>query len=273
MRLTIFAYRYCNFWSEGKGCLFCDIAPQSKKARTELGLPVRANPDDISEAVGEAIKETGRYTGICITGGSVPSGAEVYDDEVDYYVKVLQAVGRNFKTRRFNSQLIASAFNERQIRRLYEETGLASYTSDLEVLDERLFNWLCPGKAKWVGYQQSKRRLVKAAEIFGRGSVNTGTVAGIELARPDGFTDEDEALAAMLTEAEDLARQGVGTSFIVWAPRPDSALGAQRNPSLEYYVRLTQGLHEQRIKYDLRFEFDDFRNCGNHPNTDLFRLL
>lgn len=272
-RLTIFPYRYCNFWNEGNGCLFCDIVPQAKKAKTELGLPLRTNPDDIAEAVGEALKETGKYTGICLTGGSIMGGAEVYDDEVDYYIKVLQAIGKHFRTPRFTSQLIASAFNPRQLRRLYDQTGLSSYTSDLEVLNEPLFNWLCPGKAKWVGYQESKRRLIAAAEIFGRGSVNTGIVAGIELARPNGFTDEDQALDAILSEAEDLARHGVGTSFIVWGPRPDSALGAQKNASLEYYVRLTRGLHEQRIKYDLRFEFDDFRNCGNHPNTDLFRLL
>jgi len=33
--------------------------------------------------------------------------------------------------------------------RLYEQTGLSSYTSDIEVLNEEKFNWICPGKAKW----------------------------------------------------------------------------------------------------------------------------
>jgi len=45
------------------------------------------------------------------------------DREVDYYVETLQAVGRVFKTKRFPSQLIASAFNEKQLARLYAETA------------------------------------------------------------------------------------------------------------------------------------------------------
>ena len=81
-------------------------------------------------------------------------GDELFDLEVDFYIELLQAIGELFKTKKFPSQLIASAFNEKQLARLYAETGLTSYTSDLEVLNEDLFNWICPGKAKHVGYQR-----------------------------------------------------------------------------------------------------------------------
>jgi hypothetical protein len=47
-----------------------------------------------------------------------------------------------------------------------------SSTSDLEVLGEDTFNWVCSGKAKWVGYGEWKQRLNRAVDIFGRGNVD-----------------------------------------------------------------------------------------------------
>ena len=98
-------------------------------------------------------------------------------------------------------------------------------------------------------------------------------VAGIELTKPCGFASEDEALEKTLAEAEDLARQGVSTTFIVWSPRPDTPLAGQKNASLDYYIRLARGLHSLRVKYRLPINHDDYRHCGNHPDSDLSRLL
>jgi hypothetical protein len=56
-------------------------------------------------------------------------------------------------------------------------------------------------------------------------------------------------------------------------PRPGSAFRDQTNPSLDYYIRLARGLHDLRVRYRLRADFDDYRRCGNHPDTDLSRLL
>jgi hypothetical protein len=244
-----------------------------KQQKKEWGIPTRLRPDDVRESLVEALKEPGRFTSICLTAGSDTQGAELFDREVDYHVEILQAAGEAFKTRRFPSQLISSAFSERQLATLHEKTGLTSYTSDLEVLNEKLFEWICPGKTEWVGYREWKRRLVAAVDIFGRGNVGTGLVGGVELAKPHGFATEDEALKSTLGEAEDLASKGVTTVFIVWVPRPGSDFRGQKTPSLEYFVRLARGLHDLRVRYGLRVDFDDYRRCGNHPDSDLSRLL
>ena len=165
-----------------------------------------------------------------------------------------------------------SSFNEKQLQRLYEETGLSSYTSDLEVLNEEKFNWICPGKAASLGYQEWKNRIVRAVDIFGRGNVNTGIVGGVELATPHGFHSEAEGLKVTLDEAEDLAQKGVSTVACVWTPSPGSVFHKQKAPSLEYYVQLSEGLDGLRRKYDIRVDFDNYRRCGNHPDTDLSRL-
>jgi hypothetical protein len=272
-RLNIFPYRYCTFWNNGNGCAFCDIVSQLKKGGKELKIPARLDPVEVGEVVGEALKEEGRFSTVFLTAGSMVGGARPFDDEVDYYISILKEVGRHFRTDKFPSQMIGTAFDKVQLQRLYAETGLTSFTSDIEVLDEASFNRLCPGKAEWIGYREWKRRLVDAVDVFGPGRVNTGLVAGIELAGPDGFTSEDEALERTLAEAEDLARQGVSTVFIVWSPRPDTPLGIYKNASLDYYVRLARGLHALRVKYRLPIDHDSYRNCGNHPDTDLSRLL
>jgi len=272
-RLNIFQSNYCHFWAKNKGCLFCDIVTHRKQQKAEWGIPTRLNPRDVSETIREALKEPGRFTGICLTAGTDLGGRELFDREVEHYVELLQAVGENFRTRRFPSQLIGTAFNERQLSRLYEQTGLTSYTTDLEVLNDPLFSWICPGKAEKVGYREWRNRLIRAVDIFGRGNVSTGIVGGVELARPNGFTTEEGALQATLDEAEVLACHGVTTVHIVWVPRPGSSFRTEQNASLDYYVRLAQGLHNLRVKYNLSIDFDDYRRCGNHPDTDLSRLL
>ena len=40
---------------------------------------------------------------------------------------------------------------------------------------------------------------------------------------------------------------------------------------LEYYVRLTLGLHDIRRSYGLSSEDDDYKHCGDHPDSDLER--
>jgi hypothetical protein len=272
-RLNVMPSSYCHFWKNDHGCRYCDIVNYLKQEKSQLGVPPKLDPKDVGETVHEALKQPGRFNMICLTAGSDTRGREPFDREVEYYVRLLKAIGRNFKTKKFPSQLIATAFNERQLERLYEETGLMSYTADIEVLNEALFNWICPGKAEWVGYREWKRRLVRAVDIFGRGNVNTGIVAGVELARPHGFKSEDDALLATLEEAENLAEHGVSTVFMVWVVRPGSYFRDQKNASLEYYVRLARGLHGLRKKYGLAIDFDDYRRCGNHPDSDLLRLV
>ena len=274
-RLSIFQSSFCYFWAEDDGgCRYCDIVDFTRRQKEVFGgRPNRPRAPEIAETIAEALKEKGRFTTFCLTGGSVLKGEELFDLEVDFYIETLQAIGSNFRTKKFPSQLVASAFNERQLRRLNEKTGLTSYTTDLEVLNERLFEWICPGKAKHVGYKEWRARLIRAVDIFGRGHVNTGIVGGVETARPFGFQSEAEGLSATLDEAEYLAERGVTTIHTVWVPRPGSDFRDQETPSLDYYVRLAKGLHGLRVKYGLTIDFDDYRRCGNHPDTDLSRLL
>jgi len=272
-RLYVTPNRYCHFWTNGGGCKFCDIVNNLKQQRSEVEMPTRLDPDDVRETIAEALKEKGRFTAVFLTSGSDFRGNKPFDSEVDLYIETLQAIGDNFTTKKFPSQLLCTALPKAQLKRLYDETGISSVTMDIEVLNEKLFGVICPGKAEWIGYKEWKKRLIDAVEIFGKNRVNTGIVSGVELVRNTPFQSEDEALEAVLGEADELAREGVSTVNMVWIPRSGSPYAAEKNASLEYYVRLSAGLQGIRRKYNLEIDFDDYRRCGNHPDSDLARVF
>ncbi|MDR1460256.1 MAG: hypothetical protein LBI78_01235 [Campylobacteraceae bacterium] len=272
-RLYLTPNRYCHFWTEEQGCRFCDIVNNLKQQKNEIEMQTRIKPKDVSETIKEALKEKGRFSAICITSGSDFHGNAPFDKEVDYYIEILNSISENFTAAKIPIQLVCTAVTKEQLKRIYKNTNVLSLTMNIEVLNENIFNIVCPGKAKWVGYKEWKKRLIDAVEIFGENMVNTGVVSGVELAEPFGFKSEDEALENVLKEADELASYGVSTVNMVWVPRPNTYLANQKNASLEYYVRLAQGLQEIRRKYNLKIDFDDYRRCGNHPDSDLARVF
>ncbi|MDR3284033.1 MAG: hypothetical protein LBS97_02515 [Treponema sp.] len=270
-RVDINIYQNCDFWKEtGMGCKFCSIAAtydQHKDVKAEF-----LNYRDIVESVAEILKQPGRLRMIQLCAGSILGGDELLDNEVTQYLELLGLLGELFTEKKILTQLIATAYNERQMRRLAGETILTGYTADIEVLDEELFNFICPGKAKYIGYQEWKNRLYKAAEILGPNMVNTGIVSGVELAQPKGFRTEEEALEKCLAEAEELARHGVSIAQTIFRIAPNSYFKTQKSASLDYLIAFAKGLDIQQRKYHLEASFDDYRTCGNHPNTDLMRI-
>ena len=268
-RLDINPYQFCDFWkSSPGGCKFCEISSTFSRCSKPVMLDIR----DITETVSKALEEKGRYSMIMLTGGANLSGDIFLNNEVYYYAKILKEIGGLFSVQKFPSQLLGLAYTEEQLKYLYEETGLMSFTANLEVLDKELFKWICPGKSKYISYELWKERLYQAVDIFGKGYVNTGIVGGVEFAAPFGYTSEDIGLERTLREAEELMQHGVSVVSCVWRIAQGSIFCNQKAPSLEYYIRLSKGLDILRRKYGLVNEMDDYRRCGNHPDTDLGRI-
>lgn len=262
----------CHYWDNPKdGCKYCNLFALHRRD-AGIGYP-DSFFQDIEETSIEAFKQKGRYSNVHMTAGSILSGKELFEDELDLYIKSIQAVGKAFKDQWIPMQIVASAFNERQLKRLKNETGITSFDTDMEVFDESLYEWICPGKAKTVGYQEWKKRLYTAVDVFGRGNVNTGVVVGVELAQPNGYQSEDEGYEKILKEAESIVQHDVAITMNIWNPVKGSILFKQNNPSLEYYVRVAQGFAELHKQYHISIIPDDYRRCGNHANLDLDRLL
>ena len=137
---------------------------------------------------------------------------------------------------------------------------------------ETIYKWVCPGKAVHISFDEWKHRLYKAVEIFGKGQVNTGIVSGVELAKPNGFATEEEALKADFELAEELASHGVGLKHDVWNVVPNSIFFKQTMPSLDYYVKLTKGFYEIMQKYGISTEMDNYRKYSMHASINLDRI-
>lgn len=263
-KLIMTAFQKCRLWEGGDQCHFCAFFSGGKS----LGA---VDCEDVYETVREALGEPGRFQEIYVSGGTDFGGDPPFSQEVDRYIRVLQAAGRNFHGR-FASQLMAPAYPKPVVRRLYEETGLTCYCPNIEVWDRRLFGILCPGKEKWIGHDAWIRRTIDAVEIFGKGNVCTQVVAGAELARPYGFDTVDQALKSNLEACQFFAREGVICLTTIWRPHRASRLGFQPMPPLDYYIRLAKEFHEIRRSYGLHTMDDDYRHCGNHPDSDLERM-
>lgn len=269
-RLDVSLSSYCYFWdTPGHGCKYCPFTPNYKKSGQTEAIK---DPKYTSEAVQEALKQKGRYSCIMFGGGSVLSGKELLDDEVDGYIDLLERVGTFFEDGKFPSTLVGTAFNDKQMERLYEKTGLMTYTTDIEVLNKELFEWICPGKTARIGYDEWKRRLFHAVDVFGRGNVTSGVVLGVELAKPNGFKSEEEAVKPVLETAEEIISHGIGLAANVWRASPGAIFQNQDTPSLDYFVKLYREIDILHHKYQVGRFTDDYRRCGTHPGLDLMRI-
>lgn len=272
-RLVICAYRHCHFWDTGDQCRYCAFFTDLKEQRqvSNKNFKKDVGPEDIYETVREVLKEPGRISEIYLTAGADYSGNPPYENEVNRYIKILQAIGKNFKSK-FSSQIMAPAYTKEQVKKIYDETGLTSYCPNIEVWDERLFKWICPGKEKWLGRDYWINSALDAVEIFGKGNVYTQIIGGVEMAKPYGFKTMDEALKSNFEGCEFFAKRGVVFLSVVWGPQKSSAFAGQKPPPLEYYVRLAKGLHDIRKAYGLSSDNDDYKHCGNHADSDLERI-
>jgi hypothetical protein len=269
-RLDITLNSYCHFWDRpGEGCKYCSLSPNYKLSGK---TSERSEIKYIKEAVAEALKQKGRYQYILLSGGSVLSGEKLFDDEVNGYIEILQAIGELFETKKFPSQVVCSAFDEEQMERLYNNTGIMNYTADIEVLNRDKFGWVCEGKNKYVGYDEWKRRLIKSVDIFGKGNVSSVVVLGVEQAKPEGFSSENDAYKAVLEEAEDLISHGVIVAANVWRAAPNSIFQNQDTPSLDFYAKTYLQLDKWHHQYGLNPYTDDYRHCGAHLGLDLQRI-
>ena len=167
---------------------------------------------------------------------------------------------------------MAPAYPKAELQRIYDQTGITSYAPNIEVWGEELFKELCPGKHRRIGYREWIRRTLDAVEVFGRGKVCTQVVAGAELAAEHGFSDPEEALASNLQACEFFAGHGVQFLITIWRPHRATRLGCRPMAPLDYYVRLAEGVHDIRKAHGLRNTNDDYKHCGNHPDSDLERL-
>jgi hypothetical protein len=262
--LTVF--RQCQYFGSEEECQFCDIN-ENFRQQVRAGRPYQTvkSIDNVLEALGILAEEEDRSTdsppaepgtlpllrshAYTLTGGSI-TGRLRGETEVDFYCRYAAAIEARFP-RRWLAKAVVQAHEPEDSQRFYD-AGVRVYHPNYEVWDARLFEVLCPGKARHIGRDRWIRRILSAAEVFGPAYVIPNFVAGIEIAKPHGFATVAEALASTGEGLDFFMSHGVAPRFTTWCPEPLSVLGSIQGPApLEYHAGLLRLWRDTHRKHRL----------------------
>lgn len=255
-RMFVTINKYCEMFKTDDQCRFCDFVPttaaQKKKGEHII---VHKDPEQVAETLAVGFEEA-RFRHIYLTGGSIASSVKGMN-EVEYYCAHLNAIRKRFKVW-YPANFQIGAKEEDDWKRIYD-TGVGVVQPNIEVWDRNLFKILCPGKEKYVGYDEWIKRTIKGVDIFGPWRVMPNFVTGVEMAKPMGFQDVDSAVKSTLGGFGFLMEHGVMPRMDLWCIEPNAKLGPQEPPPLEYYVKIGLGYTELRRKHGVSLPIADSR--------------
>jgi hypothetical protein len=168
---------------------------------------------------------------------------------------------------------------EEQLRELFD-AGLRAFGCYFEIWDREKFKKVCPGKEKYIGYDEFLERTLKTVEIFGEGNVLAGFVPGCEMAPPPygfGADNLDEAVSSTLEGFKFLLENGIiplGTNLLIEPGTTFYKIGMTfRDLPLEFFAKLDLG----RFYLYKKYKAYPFPMCAKHQPYggygDMIRLL
>lgn len=253
--------KYCELWKTNDQCLFCNInATLKDQKKGGEDLVARLDPNTIAEVVKTAVEVDAHYHILFISGGTI-CGTYQGQTELEFYITRLNALREKLQVWIPTAVQIA-AYDDDGWKRLHE-TGVGSIQPNMEVWDKDLFKWICPGKEKFVGYDEWIKRTIKAVDFWGRGRVNPNFVLGIEFAKPHGFEDVPSAVKSTSEGWDFLMSHGVLPRFNLWTRETGSAFADQSAPPLEYFIEAQKAYTELRWKHG----FDPPFPGGKHRHS------
>lgn len=262
----------CDRWARQEQCLYCDIGYflEVKKEKHEK-VVATATPQMLAEVFWAAQKDPG-IRHFCLSSGSVV-GERDGKSEVEWQCEYLNTISERINGNWMSSWSAIQPTEKDGIKVLHD-TGVPALMINTEVWDERLFNILCPGKARSTPQKERIRWIIEAVDIFGKGKILSNFVTGVEMAQPWGFKDALSAVKSTLGGFDYLMAHGVLPRDCLWWQAPGSALAGQPMPPLEYFIELGRGFLELRQKHNFPFPFYGWcRGCYCHsaiPDWDYY---
>lgn len=173
--LNLFIVANCDFWVEGRPCVFCSLQPTQNLHKEVV---VNKSLEKIEEAVQLAFENDENLDWMIITGGSLKDRKL----ENKRYYDVLRII-QKYVPARWNGKIKGNAAllptnNEKDLENLFE-TGIEHPSFNMEVWGENLFKSYCPGKEKYASFNSLLETYKKAVKIWGIGQVWCNFVGGI----------------------------------------------------------------------------------------------
>lgn len=246
---------FCEMWNTKDDCRFCNINETLKDQRKggEASI-VRKTVDQICEVVATALAiDPLNRRQIIVSGGTIWKNYQG-QNELEFYCSRLRAMKQRLGAAPPLTLQVGAQSDENW--KVIKDTGIVtSVEPNMEVWDKRLFEWIVPGKQRFVGRDEWIRRMIKAVDIFGEYMVNPNFVLGVEMAKPHGFTDVGEAVKSLASGWDFLMSHGVLPRHRFWFIEKGSALGDQEPPPLEYYIEAQRAYAEARQKHGIEMPY------------------
>lgn len=224
----------CCLRDKGLMCKFCNIN-STKDSYGEVQNLTWKTPRQIAETVREAYKEGFRSWKIC--GGFIPERREL-----EYYLDVADAIIDEVGDE-FHGIAQIGAPNDLSVIAKYKDAGYSAIGTNLEVWNEHLFRYVCPGKADLFGGQKNWiETLREEVNVFGKYRVLTSFVAGLE----------DKA--SLLDGEEKMIEMGVIPLPIQWNSNAGAEFEGQRTPEPEWHWEVIDRTTDLWIKYGVSWE-------------------
>ena len=271
---------YCEYFRKNEQCRYCDWNPTFELAKA-AGYRTRVAADTAQLVEAFEIAFGGADAAPCehahiIVAGALWNRAK----EAELYLRTLEALRSTSAGRRASFLLGTQVLDPADARRA-KDAGFDWATWNIETWDPKIFEAMCPGKARTVGQQQWKDLMLEGVEVFGSGYLSTNFVVGPELVMAEGFKNEEEAMASVLEGFEWSLRHGIMPFYQFWRCSPGSLFSEMELPPVatEYYLKVSLAHHRLMEKYNF-YPLTDPRKrascnkCGIFYNSyDFPRLI
>ena len=255
----ITVFRNCQYWGPDEECRFCDININVRQMKESKDFTFNAPVKPIEHMVEvarsieqDATEEVGFRPSIdfIISGGTILKTLHGKDEDT-FYLEYASALKWGGHRRTINLQTNAK---DKETMKRYRAAGVDCHHANMEVWDKRLFEWINPGKARRVGWDNWVKWMVDSVDVFGESHVRPNFVCGLEMARPHGFPTVAEAVKSTSEGIDFMMQHGVFPRFNQWRREPGSDLGSQQpQPAipLELTIELMRNYYGIWKRYNL----------------------
>jgi len=236
----------CDYFLEkseaGKSmrCSFCAYgAPNERvtfygQTAGEPGLPAKTY-ERMQETLKLAIDQGG-IRHIYLVAGSMTDWRE----EGERFIEIARAV-QQINRHQIPVTCGSGALPVDVMQKMHTEKLVDSVCFNLEIWSEALFEKVCPGKNKFVGYQRWIESLENAVSLWGSGRVYSAMVAGIEL-EPEFGMSWQQAAELAIEGAAALCAKGIIPIYSLYWP-----VGGRDHP--DYFSRLLSYFEKLNLEY------------------------
>lgn len=228
----------CEFHDEGVGCSFCSV-----KTTVDKNSPIEIEKqiEDLEDVCMLAAKHD-NVNYLIMTGGSYIDR----DFEFDRNISILKRIKNKLP---WNGQIKGnvSFLPPKNINKLKEifNLGVTNPSFNIEVWPESNFQKICPGKAKYVGFNHIIDSLLYLSDCYGKGSVWSNFVAGIT------------SIEDIKSGYKFMAENGIVPGSNIYHAEVGSLLGKKNGFISEHYVTdLYSYLADLYYKYNFQPYFD-----------------